>query len=142
MTKTTSKYFLSEIEFYIEDYPSCCGIEIVSSLNCEENDEGWGNKRFPSIDKAVEHFCKRVNQERRKTYLQLSVVTRYNGSRKGDKGQMPDGFVTELEKRGWTKDRIFKNSNTGNEVTVLSKVFPKKRVKALPNGGIFSGNSW
>lgn len=144
MTKTKNKEYFAPVDFYIEGYPACCGIEIVCNLELPTDAYPDDYYRFPTLDKAVDHFCKEVNKQRRKSCLQITIVTKYNGHRKGapDSAQMPDGFVEALVERKWKIDQVFKNSNTGNEVTVLSKVFPKKRAPKTTNLFAPAGNRY
>ena len=121
MTPTKISQDCLPISFGLDEYPWCCGIEVVTSVE-EDSWEGT----LTTLNKAVNHLCKKINIARRKTCLQMSIVTKYQGTKKG---QLPDGFIDEMVRNKWKVLDVFKNSNTGNEVTVLSKVFPKKRAK-------------
>lgn len=147
-SKKKSKTAYPQISFYIEEYPNCCGIDVIVNVDDYEeftDDEEWpmSNGEFPSLAACHRDFYKRLLAQRSRTFMQMAVVSKYLGRRLDGPnytGQNTPLLNFLIKDKKWNVLSVFKNSNTGNEVTVIGKTFPKKRLSKV-SGGIFN-TSW
>ena len=124
MTKAGEKYSFYEGDIYQEDFPGCCGVDVLTGFDVYPDTYGveLGPKLYNKIYKVM---C----AKREMRYVQVSLVSKY---KTGKKEQIP-GFIDWLIKeKKWVKNAKFINPNHGNEVTVLGKVFPRIKQKKTP----------
>jgi len=138
-TKKSEQRYYPEIDFDIQGYPGCCGIDVVCSID-EDYDDCYSNEkdsyfRFKTQKEQRVAFYKKLQQDRTRSFLQMSLVSKWNWAKKRKDGTY-DGQNNPLlnfliNEKKWKVLQVFKNSNTGNEVTVIGKTFPPK--KQQPN---------
>ena len=136
MTKKTSKQkYYPPIHFDIESYPGCCGISVVESIDddYEDNYASEKDSYYPFESKEKQHvdFYKQLLDQRHRSFLQMSLVSRYSGAKKKKDGtyagQNNPLLKFLINEKKWKVLQVFKNSNTNNEVTVIGKTFPPKK---------------
>jgi hypothetical protein len=135
----------SEIEFSLDEYPNCCGIEVAygfedtggesynsfqSSCWREPTKQEWRDS-FPYTSRKaqLDAFYKDLLRRRSKCHIQITLVSKYKGeaANKKNKGQFPDllEYLTNVKK--WKVYETFLHPGHGNQLTVLGTILPKKR---------------
>lgn len=150
-SKKVKRYF-PMTEMFMEEYPACCGIEVVTGICADECDQkgdppsqpvrmayhddywyrdiirNWENdcKNWGGITKEelFKDFLKKVSEKRNDRHVQLTFVKRRKGKKTGD---MPEGFQQFLEENGWYTIDEFVNPNHGNYLCVMGKTFRNKK---------------
>lgn len=119
-------YYMNDI--VVDEYPGCCGIEVVHGFYLDKKTEYDTNWQGPGVtlDKVYKRTLKQISSLRSCRHIQLSFVTKYKNDRDFPDGQLP-GFKELLLKNKWMLVDEFVNPNHGNTVAVFSKTFPKKK---------------
>lgn len=139
---TKEKKTYKELTFYVEDFPGCCGIQVVGSFREEgghytyPNGMWGGGKWNPAKNKYVtaeeqaEAVYKKILKETECPCLTVSLVSRWNQTEGKNKeegtAQLP-ALHDILIREGWQINQVFINPVHGdNEVTLFTKVFPER----------------
>lgn len=135
---------LNQIEFDLTQFPDCCGAIVVSNFR-QTHSGGFFDrdttKKLPSLedvflvfeedlDEKVAKYIEYDSVNKGGRYLlQASLVSKYGTT---EVGQFPE-LAEHLLKTGWKVSAKWKNSNTGNEVTLYRKMLSNKKVRQLHN---------
>lgn len=123
MATKKSEILYSTLRYEVNDFPSCCGICVVSEFTVNT---AWGrlsDEKYTAKQQAQEVYPRIVDsiQNFGATTALIALVSNYRGE---NTGQLPE-LEKELQKQGWQINQVAINGKTGNEITLYSKHFPE-----------------
>lgn len=150
------KKTFKRLNFWTEDMPGCCGIQVVANFQEAPVEYDYGDdwmsapKRkyprplFATKKEQIDDLYERVVKATDSPCLLISLVSRWNQTEGKDKqkdtAQLPE-LADKLLEEGWEINQVFINPVHGNnEVTLYSKTFPERQ-EDKENGDQFLYNS-
>jgi len=140
MSKKKEMFYVINDYPQVDDYPGCCGIDIINGFDVDKiNGEDKEDVDEGIFTESSLHqvLYRHILKKRIRRNVQIALVSKYKELNGGLREQIP-GFIDFLVKeKKWKVLDKFVNPNHGNQVTVLSKTFAKKKEKQEPQGNYY-----
>lgn len=152
-TKSPKKT-LKRIDFGVDEFPGCCGIEVVARFKEEEGvytypGGYWGNPKWraarnhhSSVEEQIDDLYNRILEHTSCPCVLITLVSRFEHNDQGYKAgeaQLPL-LHEKLIAEDWQINQVFINPEHGdNEVTLYTKTFPERQES---RGNFVEDDNW